>query len=430
MFEVQQHSPTHGPTPSHDIQPPPGGVPYAFDENSDGLSFAREDALVLIVDDEHEVVEEIAEKLEMHGYRCLTAMDAEMGLEIFSSLPNISIIIADIRMPGMDGLELCRIIKKKTFGERDIALLIITGHAGLPEAVEALKVGALDFLTKPISPDFLLHAVKRAVHHVNACALEREFKERLKAEVAAKTAELQDKANELEVANTKLMLANQVKDEFLAMISHELRTPLNAIVGFASVIEHDLTNPDQREFIGKIKNAGWQLTEMINSMIDMVAVETKTLKLNLSEVSIADLIKQTIEVYRSQSEKNGVSIEANKVHAITATLDGLRISQAVGRLIDNAIKFSPEGGVIRVSAQQTGDTLAISVWDDGPGISEEDQKKALQPLRQVDGSTTRKCGGIGVGLSLARMFAVLHGGGLTIDSISGQGTAVTITLPM
>jgi DNA-binding NtrC family response regulator len=125
-------------------------------------SSGSDQSCVLIIDDEVETTEEIAFKLSNHGFQCLIAHDATSALQLFDDEPRISIVISDIRMPGMDGLELCRILKSRYEGERDLALLMVTGHAGIDEAVEALKVGVLDFLTKPLHPHHLVHAVKRA----------------------------------------------------------------------------------------------------------------------------------------------------------------------------------------------------------------------------------------------------------------------------
>jgi signal transduction histidine kinase len=403
-------------------------VPY--DLNPDGKDLAQREARVLIIDDEQEVAEEVAESLEMKGFICLIAASAKSGLKLFHDMPSISIVISDIRMPEVGGLDLCRAIREGKPADRDVAILLMTGHAGLPEAIEALKIGALDFLTKPLSPVMLSHAVKRADQHIQALALERRFKEKLQAEVASKTRELQEKANELEKINTKLVIANQIKSEFLAMISHEFRTPLHQIIGFADIIEMKLTDPGQSECIKQLSKAAWRLTEMFNSILDIIAVETRTLNLNLYQVGIPEVIEQASSSYQSKARKSGVTIVASEVPDSLVRIDGRRVSQALGRLIDNAIKFSPIGGSVRISARQSKAALVISVQDDGPGMTKRDQKIALQTFRQVDGSSTRMCEGIGIGLPLARMLAELHGGSLAIQSIPRQGTTVTLTVPI
>lgn len=384
---------------------------------------------ILIIDDEPEVSEEISEKLEFHGFRCVTAMDSKSGLALIHSQPSISVVLTDIRMPGMDGLEMCKTIGNKISAERDLALLVMTGHAGLSEAIEALKVGALDFLTKPLSPDLLLHAVKRADRHIKARKLERDFNNRLEAQVTVMTDDLRQKAYELEKSNTALTISNQVKDEFLRMISHELRTPLIAIVGLSELIKLKTDDPQHKGFIGKIQDAGWQLTGMVNSMIDMVAVETKTLQLKIDEVKISELIEQATSAYTGKAKQTGITIDTGNISALSFKLDRIRMSQAIGRLVDNAINCSQAGDMIYVSAQRTDDGLTISIQDNGDGMSQPDIGKALKPFRQLDGSLTREPGGIGMGLSLAKMFAELHGGSLGINSKLGHGTIVKLMIP-
>ena len=398
--------------------------------DSQGIGMGRRGARVLIIDDEPEVAEEVAESLEMKGFVCSIATSASCGLEIFHSTPSISIVISDIRMPDLGGLELCRVIQKEKPPGRDVAILIMTGHAGLKESIEALKIGALDFLAKPLSPVMLLHAVKRADQHIRSCTLERNFKETLQTEVAYKTRALKEKAIELEETNTRLVAANKIKDEFLSMISHEFFTPLNQIIGIADILETELSDPGHREDLALVNAASWRLTEMLKSILSVIAVESKTLNLNLSQVRIPQLIEKTTSAYQSRARESGVTIVTDDVSDSMIRIDELRISQALGRLIDNAIKFSPAGANVQVSARQSKGALSIYVQDSGPGMSAEDQEHALQTLRQVDGSLTRTCEGIGIGLPIAKMFTELHGGSLTIQSIPTQGCTVILTIPI
>ena len=398
--------------------------------NSDGTDAAASEPQILIIDDEPEVAEEVAESLEMKGFICSIATSANSGLKIFHATPSISIVISDIRMPDMGGLDLCRVIQKEKPPERDIAILIMTGHAGVKESIEALKIGALDFLTKPLSPLMLLHAVKRADQHIRSGILERKFKETLQGEVASKTRELQEKAIALEQTNTRLVAANKIKDQFLSMISHEFFTPLHQITGIAQILEMELSDPGHREDLERLNMASEQLTEMLKSILSVIAVETRTLNLNLSQVQIPQFIEKTTAVYQSRARKSEVTIVTDDVSDSLIRIDELRLSQALGHLIDNAIKFSPVGANVRVSARQSNGSLSICVQDSGPGMSAEDQEHALQTFRQIDGSLTRTCEGIGIGLPVAKMFAELHGGSLTIQSIPTQGCTIILTIPV
>ena len=175
---------------------------------------------VLIVDDEIDIGEAVVEMLEYEGVTCLSAVSAQAALDLVQSDASIGVVVTDIRMPGMDGLEMARQLKAKLAPERDVFIIVVTGHAGMKEAVEALKLGAEDFLTKPISPDHLLHSVRRAGEMVQLRQHERGFQKQLAQEVKIKTDDLNE-------ANHKLSAANCIKDQFLSVMGHELRTPLN-----------------------------------------------------------------------------------------------------------------------------------------------------------------------------------------------------------
>jgi signal transduction histidine kinase len=387
-------------------------------------------AQILIIDDEPEICEEISEKLEFHGFHCLTALSAKSGLKLLRVNADISIVLTDIRMPGMSGIEMCKIIRSEVSGGRDLALLVMTGHAGLSEAIEAIKVGALDFLTKPLNPDFLVHSVKRADQHIKALRLERNFNEQLTAQVGIMTNDLQQKAYELEESNTALVISNQVKNEFITMISHELRTPLNVIVGLSQIMNLQEGDPKINRLIKKIEDAGWKLTDMVNSIMDMVAIENKDLELKFIEVDILKLVEKSVLPYTGKANQAGVTIDLGNIVTSIIMLDSMRISQAIGHILDNAIKFSHAGSVIQVSSEQDTDSLTITIMDNGAGMSQADISKALKPLSQVDGSLTKDHGGIGMGLSLAKMFVELHDGSLTVSSKLGYGTTIILSMPL
>jgi two-component system sensor histidine kinase/response regulator len=384
---------------------------------------------VLIIDDEAEICDEISEKLEFHGYQCLIAKDSQSGLDLINIDREISIVLTDIRMPGMSGLEMCDIIKSKASEGREFALLVMTGHAGLCDAIKALKVGALDFLTKPLSPEFLVHAVNRADQHIKSRIMEQNFNKTLKNQVEVMTVDLFEKAYELKRSNKCLINSNQVKDEFLRMVSHELRTPLAAIVGLTDVIISSVNDPQQIILLDKIKESGWKLTNMVNCMIDLVAVRTKSLKLKIEDVNVSKMIDEAVISQQEKSKQLGITIEIKNISNFDFKLDNVRITHAIIYLIDNAINFSKYGGVVKVSSKLTDDGLSILIQDNGCGMSASDIKKALEPLRQVDGSLTKEHGGIGMGVFLSKSFIELHNGSIEFISELGSGTNVKIFIP-
>jgi len=396
----------------------------------DKSSIKRDEACVLIVDDEVETTEEIACKLSTHGFSCFIAHDATSALQVFADEPCISIVISDIRMPGMVGVELCRLLKSRYEGKRDLALLMVTGHAGIDEAIEALKVGVLDFLTKPLQPHQLVHAVRRADEHVRFLTLERDFKNRCRQEVQNKTEEIAAKNRALMLANERLAHASQAKTQFLRLISHELNTPLNQILGFAEMMETDGDSHELTSELEYIKDAGFELHRKIGAILDMVALDAEEVELVISRTSVNTLISRVMNNCRSVFERSSLSVrQVLPDEECFIQADAGRLEQAMDYLIDNAVSFSSPGDKVSVIVACKSGTCSISVHDQGAGMTADEMHFALEPFNQVDNSLTRKHAGIGVGLTLARCFAELHGGSLSIDSTPGKGAAVTLELP-
>jgi len=389
-----------------------------------GTGPARQ-AKVLIVDDEPDIVEEVFEQLEDEGLVCLSAFNAKSAMELVKVDPEIGIVVTDIRMPGMDGLEMARQLKANVAPGRDLFVIVVTGHAGMKEAVEALKIGAEDFLTKPISPDHLLHSVRRAGEMFQLRQHERDFKEQLQHEVKIKTAELKD-------ANRKLTAANQIKDQFLSVMGHELRTPLNAISGFAELLKEKLKDEDPSvgEYLDHIVHSGKRLTETIENILEFSAAIAGNRKIRTELQVLGDLLSHVFGQFQERArEKNATLHLAPLPEDQLIEVDGAMLIKALNCLVNNAIKFSPDGGRIALGAERSPDAIAIFIEDRGCGMTEDEITLAKQPLSQVNSTLSRSSEGAGMGLSLATLLTELQGGRLEIDSTPGEGTTVRIILP-
>jgi len=381
---------------------------------------------VLIVDDEPDIVEEVIEQLEDEGINCLSANSAKTALEMVMADPEINVVVTDIRMPGMDGLEMARQIKSTAMADRDIFVIVVTGHAGMKEAIEALQLGAEDFLTKPLSPDHLLHSVRRAGEMVHLRQSERSFNKRLEAEVARKTAELNQ-------ALQKLSTASQIKDQFMSTMGHELRTPLNAINGFAGFLQEKLQDhPDKsiHEYLDHIIDSGNRLSGTIENILEFSEALSGERKAHMDEIIITDVLENISGQYAPMAKEKNISIRIDDLaqnQIINA--DHAMLARALGCLLDNAIKFSSDNTEITIGAKSGDNTTSIFVSDQGCGMSADDIVIAKKPLMQVDGGLTRQAEGTGIGLSLAILLAELQGGNLEIESTPDVGTSVSISLP-
>lgn len=229
-------------------------------------------------------------------------------------------------------------------------------------------------------------------------------------------------------------LASRAKTEFLANMSHELRTPLNSIIGFSDVMVQQTFGPlgveKYTEYVGNINNAGKHLLAVINDVLDVAKIEVGEFPLFEEEISIAELVADCIGMMAARADRAEVSL-LDHVPAGFPLLRGdpLRLRQIILNLLSNAVKFTPPGGTVRLSINRREDGAPVfEVADTGIGIAPADIPRVLEPFGQVEGSMTRGHEGTGLGLSVSRALAELHGGRLEIESKVGKGTIVRIRL--
>jgi PAS domain S-box-containing protein len=246
---------------------------------------------------------------------------------------------------------------------------------------------------------------------------------------------VQERTAELRLANEELARAAKMKDEFLASMSHELRTPLTGILGLTEALALNVYGPindQQRASLINIESSGRHLLNLISDILDLSKINASMLDLSFGPASLDNICESSMQMVRPQATKKQINMgyqPANR--GIVLRSDQRRLKQAVMNLLNNAIKFTPNKGNIGIDTrvdEQAG-TVEITVWDEGIGISPEDQTRLFQPFVQLDSSLARKASGTGLGLSLARKFAELHGGTIRLQSEPNKGSRFTIILP-
>jgi PAS domain S-box-containing protein len=256
----------------------------------------------------------------------------------------------------------------------------------------------------------------------------RNAHDELELRVAERTAELR-------AANLGLEKSARLKNEFLATMSHELRTPLTGILGLSEIMllpDSDPLSEKQRSYLGHINDNGKHLLDMINDILDLSRLESGKLELALESCALDKICHASLQHITEQASAKQLQVSfSTRPSTIQLQADPHRIKQILDILLSNAIKFTPEGGSfgIEILGDQVEKQIFINVWDTGIGIKEEDLARLFQPFVQLDARLARRYNGTGIGLSLAIKLAELHDGSISVQSVAGQGSKFTVSLP-
>ena len=279
---------------------------------------------------------------------------------------------------------------------------------------------------------YRLYRERREEHLEHVAEVERMNAE-LEAKVRERTAELSRVNGELADSNRRLADASRMKSEFLATMSHELRTPLNAIIGFSELLLDARIcriDDEPKEYARDILASGRHLLDMINDILDLSKVEAGKMDLNLESAELGLVIHEAISMVVPLAERKRLTLQRPEAdEEVMVRVDPVKVRQILYNLLSNAAKFTPEGGRIAVSWRVTGADLQLAVSDTGIGIAPEDQERIFQEFMQVDSSLGRRYAGTGLGLSLVRKFAAMHGGSVRVESEPGKGATFLVDLP-
>jgi signal transduction histidine kinase/CheY-like chemotaxis protein len=239
---------------------------------------------------------------------------------------------------------------------------------------------------------------------------------------------------ELQAARDKADAANEAKSSFLGVISHELRTPMNGVLGAAQLLSATRLETTQREYLSIIRNSGDNLLSLLNDILDMTKIEAGKMTFEVIDINLEDLHRRVTGPFLAQAEAKGLDFRSSFEGELPAVVRGdpLRVCQVIQNLLSNAVKFTETGTVdYVVRGRRVGDrrcAFDFSVTDSGAGIAPEDLERLFQPFTQADVSSTRRFGGTGLGLTIARRMANIMGGDITVTSVPGQGSTFTLSV--
>jgi signal transduction histidine kinase len=379
-------------------------------------------ATVLVVDDEPNNLEIIQGFLQLEGFNVVTAQDGQSALlSLPGSLPDL--VLLDVLMPGLDGFEVCRRIKESP-ATAFVPVVIITALQGAQDRLRGAAAGADEFLSKPFDHVELITRVKGLLrykrYHDQVIAANAELEQR----VAERTAELQR-------ALTELRGLDHLKSEFITNVSHELRTPLQHVKGYIDLLAEgamgNLT-PKQAEGLSLAQEAVERLENVVDDIVDFSSLDESTLA--FEPIYLLDVCRSVINSYMAAATRRKVSITLSMAPELPlVNADRVAVTRVLRHLLDNAIKFGPSNQVVQIQVDRRGDRVRLAVRDHGPGLPPAEVDRIFDVFYQVDGSATRKAGGLGVGLALVRKLVEAHGSQVTVKSEMGKGSTFAFELP-
>lgn len=394
-------------------------------------------------------------------------VSARSGIEALEKLmkEEFAVVLLDVSMPDMDGFEAATLIHQHPRFEKTPIIFVTGVHVSELDRLKGYKVGAVDYVSIPVVPEILrskvavlveLHLKRRELQELNrnlakANAQLAEANTTLQAE---KTRELESlnrvlqRANqELEAANRSLQTevtertraelalkeADRHKDEFLAMLAHELRNPLAPIHNAVALMHRmSLTDPQMiwsRDVIGRQLA---HLTRLVDDLLDVSRITRGKINLTKQRLEIGPLVARTVETVQPLLEERGHTLRVEMpTGALPVFGDPTRLTQAIGNVLSNAAKYTERGGLITLSAAQTGSEVEIRIRDNGIGIPPELMPMLFNLFTQLDRSSGPAQSGLGIGLALVQRLVEMHGGSVTAHSDGpGRGSEFVIRLPL
>jgi two-component system sensor histidine kinase/response regulator len=353
---------------------------------------------VLVVDDISQNLQVVGTMLRVEGYQVTPATSGSQALERAQSRPP-DLILLDLMMPDMDGLEVCRRLKADP-STREIPIIFLTASNEMEHLVQGFEAGAVDYVTKPFNAPELLARVRTHL--------------------------------ELKHARQRLREMNNEKNEFMGIAAHDLRSPLNAVKGYSEmVLEDPALGLENAELIQRIHEAAARMAEMVQNLLDANRIERGEMQLHLAPIDLAAAVPAVLETQRPRAEAKQQTLHwQNKAGPVPVLADATVLTQVIENLVSNAVKYSPPGKNIYVRLCRSPEGTRCEVQDEGPGLSAEDQKKLFGKFARLSAKPTGGENATGLGLSIVKKMVEAMNGQVWCESEPGKGALFVVQFPV
>ena len=362
---------------------------------------------VLVVDDDVILREVMAGQLAGLGWQILAAENGEEAIGVLAR-EELDLAIIDISMPKLDGFGLLRQMRQNP-RTIDLPVIVCTSHNDREPINRAYRLGASSFVTKPINwPQFL--------HHAQFVMRNGETERALRA------------------AEAEALAASRTKSAMFQVLSHELKTPLTALIGLTAVMERTLRSRNEPGVLQELEHVV-DAASRLNGIVSDVMLLSKAVAANPREQFSASILSEVLEDglagLKAKAAKRKVQLVVHPTETdVRFFCEGRLLHQALSKLADNAVRFSPEGGTVELGGHiGPSGSIVLSVKDNGPGLSQQKLKECLQPFIQENMGYSRSADGLGLGLPIAKAICEAHGGELLIQTAPGKGLLAAIVLP-
>lgn len=355
---------------------------------------------ILVVEDSGFMRLYLRRQLRRYQFRVFMAAEPGMAMRILDRRPDISAVIIDYDMPGQNGVELTRAIRRR-FRQREICLIGISGKAPRAISSEFLKNGGDDYLHKPFEREELYC---RVLHGVEAVERMLEIKR-----------------------------LERLRRMFLSMLAHDLKSPAGGIVGAANLILDGVCGQiggEVREMAAVISQAGRRLCSLASNMQDLTRLETGRLEPALAEASLDALIMERVRLAVATAAGKGIRLETQVSELPPMPLDSDLVARLLDNLLSNAIKFSPPQSLVRLDLWANGGEAVVRIKDQGPGIKPEERHRLFKPFERLSARPTAGEKSLGLGLAIAEGIVSAHGGRIWVESEPGHGATFCFSLPL